>query len=125
MAPCLLLRCQSVRGTESLGGVPLIRMDSWPPVSPMPSKADVAHLQPCNPFGRSWFGLAVGCILKFVVYPANIYGVPTEQAEGGLPVGSGRRPGLYLHTSFCFSSHSGLSAAGGGEGWGRVGTLGG
>lgn len=80
----------SVQGTGSLGGVPLIRRASWPPVSPMPSKADGAHLQPCSPFGRSWFGLAVWCILKFIVYPANIYLVPTEQAEGGLPVGSGR-----------------------------------
>lgn len=103
----------SVQGTESLGGVPLVIMASWPPVSPMPSKADGAHLQPHSSFGRSWLGLAVWCILKFIVYPANIYGVPSEQAEGRLPMGSG----LYLHTSFCFSSHSDLSPAGGGEGW--------
>lgn len=112
----------SGQGTESLGGVPLIRMASWPPVSPMPSKADGAHLQPHSSFGRSWLELAVWCILKFIVYPANIYGVPTEQAEGRLPMEWAVPPHLFLlQFPFRFESSWGW----GGVGWGGGGVLGG
>jgi hypothetical protein len=62
----------------------------------------------------------VCCSLRFIVYQANIHGVPTEQAEGRLLVGSRRLPGC-TSTPSPFSSCSDLAAAwGGGEGWGGV-----
>lgn len=113
----MLTNTISVYIMESLGkSILLIRMDSWPPVSPRPSKADGTHLHPCRVLlggaGLDWLRAAFSNSL----FIQQIFmGGPLGKQSAGSP-GQVKTPGLFLHLHLPFTSHSSLAVARGGVG---------